>query len=128
MPRKYHKVVRQEVHWVDETRKLSLAEKPYRVWTLYLPEHSDKDITPTLPIRPLHNQNAFLEDQLHDWNWANGKLRYYSRVALDKVWILVEYAVETDQPPTFKCPECLVTTPDPANGGRFCPNCGKARQ
>jgi hypothetical protein len=94
-------VVRQEVHWVPESRVLSLPVKPFRVWTLYQPvdldrsEDSTQDptVTPTLPITPVHNYNAFLEDYVHDWQWyEGGKFRYYSRVARDRIWILVEYS------------------------------------
>ncbi|MBG6083152.1 hypothetical protein [Rubrivivax gelatinosus] len=28
-----------------------------------------------------HNRTVFLEDRYHDWDWAGGRLRYYSRVA-----------------------------------------------
>lgn len=82
-------VTKQEVHWVPESRRVQLSERPFRVWTLF---HSEQT-PPALPIQPLHNVNAFLEDKLHDWNIDNkNMLRYYSRVALNSVWILVEYA------------------------------------
>ena len=84
-------VSRQEVHWVPEDRTLALSEKPFRVWTLYLEGYGK---TPTLPIVPQHHVNAFLEDYVHDWNWHSGKFVYFSRVARDRVWILVEYADE----------------------------------
>jgi hypothetical protein len=92
------KVVRQEVHWVPEDRKVELSgtERPFRVWTLYslggLPESKDRP-PPELPITPVHNQGAFLEDHIHDWRMIGTTLSYYSRVAESNVWILVEYAV-----------------------------------
>jgi len=88
--RKRHTPVvdRQEVHWVPKDRRVPLSEKPYRVWTLY--EH-DESSRPELPMTPRHNVNAFLEDQIHDWNYVQGKLVYYSRVTHSEVWILVEY-------------------------------------
>jgi len=68
---------------------LELLEEPSRVWTLYL--ETDEDHPPSLPIRPKHLNGAFLEDAVHDWNWRNGKFRYYSRVVPGHVWLLLEY-------------------------------------
>lgn len=28
----------------------------------------------------LHNQNVFLEDRIHDWDWSDGKFSYYTRI------------------------------------------------
>ena len=83
--------LRQEVHWVPESREVSLrsTERPTRVWTLYL--ESDPGKTPVLPLTPIHLHGAFLEDYVHDWNMRGSTLRYYSRAIQDKVWILVEY-------------------------------------
>lgn len=85
-------VTSQEVHFVPETRVLSLPRKPYRVWTVISTMSEDPGVVPPLPMTPIHGFNAFLEDYVHDWNWANGKFRYYSRVALHNIWILVEYS------------------------------------
>lgn len=80
------KNVRQEIVWVPPGRKIQVLERPKRVWTLF------SESKPELPFTPIHNHNAFLEDFLHDWNMVNATtLRYYSRVALDSVWILLEY-------------------------------------
>lgn len=68
---------------------LSVADEPKRIWTLF--QHVEKSEPPTLPFVPQHNLNAFLEDKTHDWNWKNGVLRYYSRVAGSPVWLLLEY-------------------------------------
>jgi hypothetical protein len=62
--------------------------KPHRVWTLYA---FDETVTPALPITPIHNHNAFLEDCVHDWNIYGGHFRYRSRVADRPVWILLEF-------------------------------------
>ncbi len=59
--------------------------KPTRVWTIL------DDAKPTLPMVPVHNVNAFLEDFMHDWNWRNAKLRYSSRVTEGNNWILCEW-------------------------------------
>ena len=90
-------VCRQELHWVPESRKVSMptGERPYRVWTIYGTD------SPKLPFTPVHNENAFLEDYVHDWNlrqtllgWV---LNYYSRVAHHDVWILVEFGKSSEE-------------------------------
>lgn len=95
------KVVRQEVVWLDfpVTKTFPTGEeKPFRIWTLFV--DGDKDKKPELPIVPVHNQNAFLEDFVHDWNVQFDResqrrsIRYYSRVVDRPVWILIEYAVD----------------------------------
>lgn len=107
------KVIRQEVFWVPESRLIVLpmkdetpdvpfktAQHPYRVWTLYdlsgESRFGSPDHPPALPIVPIHNHGAFLEDYVHDWNVEFKKgvghvLRYYSRVVDHSVWILCEY-------------------------------------
>ena len=82
-------MLRQEVVWVDSTKKVSLEKNPFRVWTLL--RENDKMNPPKLPISPVHLQNAFLEENIHDYRYRNGTLRYSSRVVDDCVWILVEY-------------------------------------
>lgn len=42
-----------------------------------------------------HNRTVFLEDRYHDWDWSDGRLRYYSRVA-EKADVLVVYEMETE--------------------------------
>ncbi len=88
--------LRQEVHWVPESREVTLSSpnRPFRVWTLYGEGRNDPGTPPVLPIAPIHLRGAFLEDFLHDWNMRGTTLRYYSRVMQDNVWILVEYKNE----------------------------------
>lgn len=59
-----------------------------KLYTLY--EHNDQLLPPDLPYVPVHLQNAFIEDQGHDWSHdeARGLLRYYSRVSNEAVWLL----------------------------------------
>lgn len=73
------------------TRVLDFGQKPTRMWTLY--PHRDESQPPTFPYLPQHSVNAILEDRVHDWDWSNGKLRYYSRVvgAQEGVWLLLEW-------------------------------------
>lgn len=83
---------KQKVLWIDQTSGLishDLSLKPTRVWTLVY--EKDENKVPSLPIHPVHDANAFLEDEVHDWNWRRRKFRYYSRVTSGKVWILLEY-------------------------------------
>lgn len=90
------KVVRQEILWVPSSRLVEVNftrdNRPFRVWSLHENDPSKK---PELPFNPVHHHNAFLEDYVHDWNIVNigGKkmLKYYSRVALDNIWILLEF-------------------------------------
>jgi hypothetical protein len=83
-------ITHQEIHWVPESRKISLEKMPHRVWTVMV--NYNPDNKPELPMVPQHLHNAFLEDKTHDWAWKNGVLRYFSRVADHSVWILCEYA------------------------------------
>lgn len=69
----------------------NVDEEPDRVWTLFLPDHETQDKPPTLPVYPVHNKNAFLEGYVHDWNWHNGKFRFYTRVNDRSCWVLLEY-------------------------------------
>lgn len=60
-----------------------------QVWTLY--HFTNKDVPPLLPYKPVHHNNAFLEDCMHDWNIdSQGRFRYASRVTDEPVWILLE--------------------------------------
>lgn len=60
---------RQEVLWIPESRRAPVSftegKRPHRVWTLF--NHTDPSKPPSLPITPVHHDNAFLEDHIHDW-------------------------------------------------------------
>lgn len=77
-----------ENHLGNAAPSVEMKDEPTRVWTLFW---NDPDKPPGLPIKPIHHQNAFLEDRVHDWNWDRGKFRYGSRVTKGKVWLLLEY-------------------------------------
>jgi hypothetical protein len=69
--------------------------RPKKIWTLF--RHEAESDSPSLPFRPVHRVNAFLEDYVHDWNDVfvePGKveLDYFSRVVDRPVWLLLEYA------------------------------------
>lgn len=86
---------KQLVFWIPESRIVLIGDrKPWRVWTLIQRgEEVSIDNVPSLPIVPQHLDNAFLEDHIHDWSYqqSQGTLRYYSRVALNSVWVLCEF-------------------------------------
>ena len=88
----------QELVWIPEapdTRSMrtvcraALHRRPRSVWTLL--REQDLNKKPTLPILPVHGQNAFFEDFIHDWHYARGELRYFSRICNGGVWVLVEF-------------------------------------
>lgn len=41
----------------------------------------------------VHRKTVFLEDRFHDWDWSDGTLRYYTRVA-DVADVLVVYKID----------------------------------
>lgn len=68
---------------------VTLKKQPSRVWTVFT--HTNKDEPPSLPLKPIHNHTAFLEDYVHDWNYNGSTFRYYTRVMDRSVWLLLEY-------------------------------------
>jgi hypothetical protein len=70
---------------------IPLAEKPVRVATI-INENSFLENQYLI-----HNKNVFLEDFIHDWNWQDGKFRYYTRVAT-KADVLIVYEQATVMP------------------------------
>lgn len=69
-----------------------LPEKPLRVCTLineaaFNEEHLLE-----------HHKTVFFEDQIHDWNWQDGKFRYYTRVAESKADVVIVYEEERVTP------------------------------
>jgi hypothetical protein len=54
-----------------------------RIWTILDPK---KILGPDRKPAPVHHANAFLEDQVHDWHLADGKLHYYSRTCEKGQW------------------------------------------
>ena len=63
---------------------MPLAEKPVFVATVMNEKVFDED------HHLIHKHTVFFEDQMHDWNWENGRFRYYSRVS-EKSDVLVVY-------------------------------------
>lgn len=53
--------------------KVELAREPRRIATLL-----NEEMFNALKGELRHNENVFLEDRWHDWDWHNGSLRFYS--------------------------------------------------
>lgn len=68
--------------------------EPEKVWTMY--EYNNPNNPPSLPVVPIHNQNAFKEDRIHDWRIIGTQFRYYTRVMNESVWVLLEYKINLD--------------------------------
>lgn len=85
------------MEWVEDDTRVcggrfipaELPSEPKRVWTLF--KEQNKNSIPSLPIIPVHHENAFIEDRTHDWTWNKGKFHYYTRVMDCSCWILLEY-------------------------------------
>ncbi len=57
---------------------------------------NDPGLKPSLPadqggMEVSHNFDVFLEDRVHDWQYRNGHLRYYSRINKGGCWIRCEF-------------------------------------
>lgn len=89
----------------------ALERKPLKVATLLDEEQFNRN-----GHGLLHNRTVFLEDQMHDWAWENGRFRYFSRVA-GEADVLIVYEV-TD---VFFCPQCGGKK---ESLGAQCPSCG----
>lgn len=89
----------------------ALERKPLKVATLLDEEQFNRNGNGLL-----HNRTVFLEDQMHDWAWENGRFRYFSRFA-GEADVLVVYELGD----VYFCPLC---------GGKKesldtqCPSCG----
>lgn len=68
--------------------KVPLARKPIRVATLIDEAAFEREKL------LIHNETVFLEDRFHDWDWADGAFRYYTRVA-ESADVLVVYEIES---------------------------------
>jgi hypothetical protein len=68
---------------------IPLPERPDRVWSLF--DALDRAEPPRLPLAPAQAVNALSEDISHDWLWADGTLRYFSRSMDRSCWVLLEW-------------------------------------
>jgi hypothetical protein len=62
--------------------------KPVKIWTAIPPLIEPSAVPDVLT----HHENAFIEDETHDWTWRDGRLRYYSRCVEndEAAWIFID--------------------------------------
>ncbi|HBP1602276.1 TPA: hypothetical protein L5U90_003379 [Pseudomonas aeruginosa] len=89
----------------------ALERKPLKVATLI-----NEELFNSNGHGLLHNRTVFLEDQLHDWAWENGRFRYYSRVA-GVADVLIVYELDD----VYFCTQCGAKT---ASLETQCASCG----
>jgi hypothetical protein len=65
-----------------------------------------------------HGKTVLLEDQMHDWSWSNGQLRYFARNSG-----LVDVLVAFEVTEVFFCTQCGTKNPSLAGD---CSSCGYA--
>lgn len=73
----------EKLAYLPYQKKMDCANKPDRVWVV--------PAEPVLPLDLQHGINAFLEDEVHDWKWADGWLRYFGRGHDQACWLILEY-------------------------------------
>lgn len=73
-----------------------LERKPVRVATLL-----DEELFNCNGHSLQHNRTVFLEDQMHDWSWENGRFRYFTRVT-DVADVLIVYELGD----VYFCTQC----------------------
>lgn len=72
----------------DGRTSIPLAEKPARVATMLR-----EDLFKAMAGAMSHHTTVFYEDEMHDWNWQDGKFRYYTRIAM-QADVLIAYTVQ----------------------------------
>lgn len=72
----------------DGRKAIALARSPVRVATLL-----NEALFITSGGVLAHNKTVFLEDRIHDWDWRNEMLWYYTRVA-QKADVVVVYQMQ----------------------------------
>jgi hypothetical protein len=87
----------------DPRIRIPCARKPIAVMTL-MNESRFTELNGGL----LHGDSVLIEDEVHDWNWDNGNLRYYSRM-VHVANIVAVYAEDNVARTDFAfCPHCGV--------------------
>ena len=93
-------IERQELLWIPVARQSQgrhvkmvppigyKGKLPDHVWSLYT--FNNRHDPPTLPYAPVHQQNAFLEGQGHDWSVV-GDLFMYRGATDGGCWALLEF-------------------------------------
>lgn len=81
----------EETHDMRHVCRVQLTRKPAEIWTM-LGTYAHTKMPPKgLALR--HNDTAFLESEIHDWDWKEDtkELVYLSRTCQGGVWIAVIY-------------------------------------
>lgn len=87
----------------DGSARVKLEREPIGVYTvvnegLFFVKHA-----------LVHGQTVFFDDRMHDWNWSDGVLRYYTRTGSPRNVVAV-YATKEDE---------IVVRFDPMTGERL---------
>lgn len=91
---------------VSGKEKTALARCPIRVVTIL----NEKMLTDS-GFLLLHNQTVFFEDKVHDWNWDDGALRYYTRATDGHADVLAIYAEDRINPTQEQMAAAIGTVP-----------------
>lgn len=97
----------------DSLKKIDVAEEPLRVVTL-MNEARFLERGGAL----IHQSTVFFDDRGHDWQWENGKLRYFARATVCDVLVVYEEQVVEREPEMNFCPHCGVKLAE--NPGHAC--------
>ncbi len=83
---------------------IALERKPLRMATLL-----DLDAFTASGASLQHGVTVYFEDEMHDWAWRDGRLRYFPRVHGEALDAVAVYAEEDRKPVSVVlnfCPEC----------------------
>lgn len=83
----------------DGKANVELEREPLRLVTL-IDEQAFRDYGNAV----IQDVTGFFEARMHDWNWDNGRLRYFTRIA-EKADLLIIYEEYEDHRTRF-CIEC----------------------
>lgn len=93
-----------------------VPKKPLRIATLI-----DEKAFIESGHKLIHNKTVFLEDFMHDWNWVDGKFRYYTRITDHGADVLLVYG----QKEVSYCTQCGKEQDKPAST-EPCESCKKS--
>jgi hypothetical protein len=83
----------------DGKANVELEREPLRLVTM-IDEQAFTDYGNAV----IHGETGYIETRMHDWNWDNGRLRYFTRTA-KTANLLIIYADHDDLRTKF-CIEC----------------------
>lgn len=82
-PKRYE-ILRQVMN--NSLGTIPMPERPKQVWTIISEQRFEE-------IGLKHNDSAFIEDSMHDWDWRDGEFRFYphSTARGDRVDVIIVY-------------------------------------